>query len=96
MLEKGVKSHATLYHRSLAFFWGGSAGCDRGYLIAFPLLVIIILLAPQIILSTIFQRTAGVPFTTGEMVGPVAGFVVLGFIATWLLVSLLRDLMPYA
>lgn len=61
-----------------------------GYLIALPLLTLVILLAPQIILSTIFQRGAGVPFTTGEMVGPVAGFVVLGLAAVWLLVLTLQ------
>jgi hypothetical protein len=61
-----------------------------GYAIAVPLLTVIILLAPQIILSTIFQRSAGVPFTTGEMVGPVAGFVTLGLLAFWLLVAILK------
>ncbi|GAB4534001.1 MAG: hypothetical protein Kow0063_16710 [Anaerolineae bacterium] len=61
-----------------------------GYVIASPLLTLIVLLSPQIILSTLFQRSAGVPFTTGEMVGPVAGFVVLGLVAAWLLIALLR------
>jgi hypothetical protein len=63
-----------------------------GYVIAAPLLTLIVLLAPQIALSTYFQRAAGVPFTTGEMVGPVAGFVVLGLLAAWLFVALLRSL----
>jgi hypothetical protein len=67
-------------------------GEPLGYAIAIPLLTIIILLAPQIILSTIFQRSAGVPFTTGEMVGPVAGFVVLGLLASWLLIAILRGI----
>jgi hypothetical protein len=65
-------------------------GDPLGYLIAIPLLTLVILLAPQIILSTIFQKSAGVPFTTGEMVGPVAGFVVLGSIAAWLFVAIIR------
>ncbi len=60
-----------------------------GYVIAAPLLTLIILLAPQIVLSTYFQRAAGVPFTAAEMIGPVAGFVVLGAVAAWLLLSLL-------
>ena len=55
-------------------------------------MVLIILLAPQIVLSTFFQRAAGVAFTTGEMVGPVSGFVLLGVVAVWLLVSILRGL----
>ncbi len=60
-----------------------------GYVIAAPLLTLIVLIAPQIILSTVYQRFAGVPFTMGEMVGPVTGFVVLGFIAAWLLFAIL-------
>lgn len=67
-------------------------GDPLGYAIAAPLLTLVILLVPQIILSTIFQKSAGVPFTAGEMIGPVAGFVVLGLVATWLLVDLLRSL----
>lgn len=67
-------------------------GEPSGYAIAVPLLTLIILLAPQIILSTIFQKSAGVPFTTGEMIGPVAGFVILGIIAAWLLVDILKGL----
>jgi hypothetical protein len=71
-------------------------GEPLGYLIALPLLVIIILLAPQIILSTVFQQSAGVPFTTGEMIGPVAGFVILGLVAIWLLVTFLRSVAAFA
>ena len=67
-------------------------GNPLGSVIASPLLTLIILLTPQIILSTIFQKAAGVPFTTGEMIGPVAGFVVLGFFAAWLLVKILKGL----
>jgi hypothetical protein len=62
-----------------------------GYVIASPLLALIVLLTPQIILSTFFQFRAGVPFTTGEMVGPVSGFVVLGFLAAWLMLAILRS-----
>jgi hypothetical protein len=61
-----------------------------GYVIASPLLTIIILLAPQILLSTAFQRRAGVELTLTETVGPVSGFIVLGMVATWLLVRMLR------
>lgn len=66
-----------------------------GYVLATPLLTLIILLAPQIILSTIFQFRAGVPFTTGEMIGPVAGFVILGGAGLWLLISLLKSLSSF-
>jgi hypothetical protein len=61
-----------------------------GYVIASPLLTLIVLLAPQIILSTISQKAAGIPFTTGEMIGPVTGFVALGLIAGWFLVAILK------
>jgi hypothetical protein len=67
-------------------------GHPLGYVIASPLLTLIVLLAPQIVLSTVFQRAAGVPFSMGEMVGPMAGFVVLGIIAAWLLIDLLRGI----
>jgi hypothetical protein len=56
-------------------------GAVLGSLLAMHLLVLIVLLAPQIALSTDFQRSAGLPFTTGEMIGPVAGFALLGLIA---------------
>jgi hypothetical protein len=65
-------------------------GDPWGYVIAAPLLTIVVLLAPQIILSTVFQKSAGVLFTTGEMIGPVAGFVVLGSVAAWLLAVILQ------
>lgn len=49
-----------------------------GYVLAFPLLGLIVLLAPMIALATWWQREAGIAFTRGEMLGPVAGFFVLG------------------
>jgi len=70
-------------------------GNALGYVLAMPLLTLIILLAPQIILSTIFQYRAGVPFSTGEMVGPVAGFILLGVVGIWLLISLLKSISQF-
>lgn len=63
-----------------------------GYLMAFPLMGIIVMLVPGIIASTASQLAAGVTLTTGEIVGPVAGFVILGVIAVWLLVVILREI----
>lgn len=63
-----------------------------GVVLAAPLLTLIILLAPQIALSTYFQQRAGVPLSVGEMVGPVAGFVVLGLAAGWLFVRMLQGI----
>jgi hypothetical protein len=67
-------------------------GNPLGYVIAVPLLTLLVLLAPQIILGTIFQRSAGVPFTPAEIVGPVAGFVILGITACWLLFDIFQAL----
>jgi hypothetical protein len=63
-----------------------------GYLVAFPLLVIIVILLPRIVASTLSQVAAGVSFTTGEIVGPISGFAVLGLVATWIMVALLRNI----
>jgi len=62
-----------------------------GYILAEPLLTLIVLLAPQILISTIFQQRVGVPFSQGEMIGPVAGFVLLGSIGLWLLIRLFKS-----
>jgi len=61
-----------------------------GYLIAVPLLVTIVLLLPTIALSTALQAAAGISFTTAQVVGPIAGFGVLGAVGARLLVQLLR------
>ncbi|CAN5738436.1 hypothetical protein BH10CHL1_BH10CHL1_19900 [soil metagenome] len=61
-----------------------------GYLVAFALLVLEIMLAPMIAAQTISQLAAGISFTTGQMIGPIAGFVVLALVAVWMLVGLLR------
>jgi hypothetical protein len=61
-----------------------------GYVIAFPLLGLIVLLLPAITLMTVFQVQAGVVFTPGEIVGPIAGFATLGLFAVWVGVAILR------
>jgi hypothetical protein len=61
-----------------------------GYLLAFPLLGLIVMLLPAIALMTVFQVQAGVSFTPGEIVGPIAGFAVLGLFAIWVAVAILR------
>lgn len=67
-------------------------GSALGYLTAMPLLTLIVLLLPMIVLSTVFQSTAGVPFTPGEIIGPICGFALLGVIGVWLLAALLRGI----
>lgn len=61
-----------------------------GYLMAFPLLVLEALLAPMIAAQTVSQLSAGVEFTTSEIVGPIAGFVTIAVIAFWMIVVLIR------
>jgi hypothetical protein len=61
-----------------------------GYLLAAPLLVIIVLLLPTISLATALQVAAGISFTPAEVLGPIAGFAVLGVVGARLLVRLLR------
>ncbi|GAA4744085.1 hypothetical protein GCM10023328_27270 [Modestobacter marinus] len=61
-----------------------------GYLIAAPLLVTIVLLLPSISLATALQVAAGISFTPAQVIGPIAGFGVLGAVGARLLVRLLR------
>jgi hypothetical protein len=61
-----------------------------GYLIALALLVLEIMLAPLIIAQTIFQLSYGLTLTPAEIVGPVASFALLGLLAIWVLVAVLR------
>ena len=62
-----------------------------GYVLAAVMLVLLLLVAATIIVGTVFQVAADVSFTAGEIVGPIAGFLVLGAIGTVLLARLLRD-----
>ena len=62
----------------------------RGYLIAVPILVLIVMLVPAIIAMTVSQLQAGIAFTTAEWVGPISGFLVLGGIGAWVTVRVLR------
>lgn len=62
-----------------------------GYVLAIVLLVLLLFVAATISVGTVFQLAADVSFSTGEIVGPIAGFLVLAAIAAWLLARLLRD-----
>jgi hypothetical protein len=62
-----------------------------GYLMALSLLVLEVLLAPMIMLQTLFQVSAGESFSTGEIVGPIAGFSMIALAAVWVLVDALRN-----
>jgi hypothetical protein len=66
------------------------------YLVAFPLLGIVVLLGPAIAAQTISQLAAGVAFTPPEIAGPIGGFALLGGFAIWVVVALLRSIMEAA
>jgi len=61
-----------------------------GYLLAAPLLVTIVLLLPSISLATALQVAAGISFAPAQVIGPIAGFGVLGAIGARLLLRLLQ------
>jgi hypothetical protein len=61
-----------------------------GYLVAFSLLVLEIMLTPLIVAQTISQLGAGIHFTPAEMIGPMAGFATLGLLALWVMIILWR------
>ena len=65
-------------------------GNTVGYKIAFGLIGIIAMLVPTIVAMTISQVSAGIVFGVGEMVGPIAGFAVLGLLAIWVAAAILR------
>ena len=68
-----------------------------GYLLAFPLLGILVLLGPAFVAQPISQTAAGVSFTPAEIVGPICGFGILSLTAVWFLAALLRhtvDVVP--
>jgi hypothetical protein len=61
-----------------------------GDAMAVSLLGILAILGPTFVAQTISQRSAGVSFTPGEVVGPIGGFGSLSLVAIGLLVALLR------
>jgi hypothetical protein len=61
-----------------------------GYVVAVALLGIIVLLGPNFVAQTISQLRAGVEFTGGEAVGPIAGFGTVAAFGVWVLVAILR------
>lgn len=63
-----------------------------GYRFAFPLFGIIVLLTPVIALATWLQLREGVVFTTGEIVGPIASFALMGVLSVWAGAAVVRAL----
>lgn len=65
-------------------------GRPLGYVVASSLLVLEALLLPLITVATVMQVSAGVTFTSAEMVGPIAGFTLLAVVAIAVLRIILR------
>ncbi|MEB3179409.1 MAG: hypothetical protein VKL59_10310 [Nostocaceae cyanobacterium] len=63
-----------------------------GYLIALSLLVLEMMLLPMIAAQTVSQLMAGVSFSPGEIIGPLAGFATLGLLAFWVTLSILKNI----
>lgn len=61
-----------------------------GYLVAFSLLILEVILTPMLVAQTSSQLLVGIIFTPAEIIGPIIGFTVLGLFALWVLVILLR------
>jgi hypothetical protein len=62
-----------------------------GYLIAAPILIVTLMLGPALTAMTVAQLLAGVAFTPAELIGPVAGFLVLSLFGMAGAVALLRN-----
>jgi hypothetical protein len=62
-----------------------------GYLLAAILNIMLVLVAAMVIGQTVMQLRAGVPLTAGEIIGKSASFVVMGGVALWLTIELLRN-----
>ncbi len=67
-------------------------GSPMGFRLAFPVLGLLVMLFPTIVAATLSQARAGVAFTRGEIIGPVAGFLILGAFGVWVLVAFLLRL----
>jgi hypothetical protein len=61
-----------------------------GYLLSGVLNIMLVLVAAMVIGQTVMQLRAGVPLTPGEIVGKSASFVVMGGVALWLTIVLVR------
>lgn len=98
----GLDSYTTLFTNALdsaiivpLAFIAGMLILKRdalGYVIAIPLLILEAFLAPMIGAQTVSQLSAGVQFTTGEIVGPVSAFSVVALLAVYVSIVLLRNI----
>jgi hypothetical protein len=62
-----------------------------GYLLSAVLTIMLALVGAMVIVSTVMQLSAGIQFSTGELVGKVGSWIILGLFAIGFTVSFLRN-----
>ena len=63
-----------------------------GYLLFGVLNIMLVLVAAMVVGQTVLQLHVGVPLTPGEIIGKSASFVVMGAVAIWATIVLLRSI----
>lgn len=67
-------------------------GNPRGYVIGFMLLYLLVLMGFIVLGQTIFQLNAGVVFSTGQLTAMIGSWIVMGAIAVWFVVKMLKNI----
>lgn len=65
-----------------------------GYVLAVPLLGLVVMLVPTILASTLSQLASGVTFTLAEILGPICGFLLFGGLSAMVLWRIIQTLGP--
>lgn len=86
-IDLGIITPACL----LAFTWL-RRGNPRGYVLGFSLLYLLALMGFIVLGQTIFQTNAGVVFSTGQLIAMIGSWIVMGAIAVWFVVKILRNI----
>jgi hypothetical protein len=63
----------------------------RGYLVGFMLLYLLALMGFIVIGQTLFQIQAGIFFSTGQLIGMIGSWIVMGSIAIGFVINMLRN-----
>jgi hypothetical protein len=71
-------------------------GRPLGILLAFLMLALLALIGLVVVAQTIVQLQVGITFSTGVLIGMIGSWIVLGLIALWLAVNILRHISPTA
>jgi len=63
-----------------------------GYLLTGLLTIMLALIGAMVIGQTVMQLNLGLEFSTGELIGKIGSWIILGGIAVWLTIAFLRNL----